>query len=114
MLGLISVKTIWLLAFGDFDEPHTGIQRLPVPHSFNEGLSLRDATFAVGQAALRIIMSCLLFAVWGTFTIRTWSALGDHFWRWPAMAFAVALFAGSFLLLMISISQLAKFAGAKR
>jgi len=112
-MELMSGKTIWLLAFGDF-EPHTRVQRLPVPHTFNNGLSLREAAAAVWQVALRIIMSCLLFAVWGAFTIRTWFAVGDHFWRWPVMAFAVALFACSFLLLMITISQLLRLAGVRR
>jgi hypothetical protein len=110
---LRSINSIWRLAFGEHDGSERfarppGIQRLAVPHQFNEGLGVRDAAIAAAQACLRIFLTCLLFALWGVFAIWLWPIIGAHFWRWPVMALVAALFLGSFLAAMVAISLAVK------
>jgi hypothetical protein len=99
-----------VLAFSSLPgtEVHSGIQRLAIPHTFNEGLGFREAAIAVTGALLRIFLSCLLFAVWGVFALSCWNALGG-IWRWviPVPLVAVLLF--SFLASMLAISAVSKF-----
>jgi hypothetical protein len=112
---LQTVKSLFALAFGGYSPaPGTGIQRLAIPHTFNEGLGLREAAVAVTQAFLRIMLSCLLFAFWGALVLRLWDAIGNHFWRWAMLLPLLALFLSLFLALMIAISAAAKAVTPKR
>jgi hypothetical protein len=112
---LQTVKSLFALAFGGYGPaPGTGIQRLAIPHTFNEGLGLREAAIAVTQAFLRIFLSCLLFAFWGVLVWWLWDAIGNQFWRWAMVVPLVALFLSLFLALMVAISVVAKAVTPKR
>jgi hypothetical protein len=95
-------------------QPRTGIQRLPIPHSFNEGLGFPEAAVAVAQALLRIFLGCLLFAMWGTLAMWLWSAIGSPFWGGLVLVPVLALFVLSLLALMIAISVVTKAVTPKR
>ncbi len=113
-----------LLAFGDAGEanigsnignnPRTGIQRLAIPHTFNEGLGFPEAAIAVAQALLRILLGCLLFAMWGTLALWLWHAIGSRFWRGLVLVPILALFLLSLLGVMIAISVAVKAVSPKR
>jgi hypothetical protein len=94
--------------------PRTGIQRLPIPHTFNDGLSFPEAAIAVAQALLRIVLGCLLFAMWGTLALWLWDSIGSRFWRGLALVPVLALFLSSLLAVMIAISVASKAIMAKR
>jgi hypothetical protein len=112
---LQTVKSLFALAFGGYGlTPGTGIQRLAIPHTFNEGLGFREAAVAITQAFLRIMLSCLLFAFWGALVLRLWDAIGNHLWRWVMLVPLLALFLLLFFGLMIAISAAAKAVIPKR
>jgi hypothetical protein len=112
---LQKIKSLFRLAFESSSRTTTpGIQRLAIPHTFNEGLSLPEAVIATIQGFLRIFLSCLLFALWGTLALWLWSAIGDHFWRWLVPVPLLALFLSSFLAVMIAISAVARAVTPKR
>jgi hypothetical protein len=100
-----------VLAFGSFPgtEVQSGIQRLAIPHTFNDGLGFREAAIAVTEALFRIFLSCLLFAVWGVFALSCWNALGGSVWRWVIPLPLVVLLLFSFLASMLAISAVSKF-----
>ena len=105
-----------LLAFDGAITPdvRTGIQRLPIPHTFNDGLTISGAVFAVAQAFLRILLGCLLFAMWGTLAMWLWAAIPNLVWRVLVLVPVLILFLSSFLALMIGISAATKAVGPKR
>ncbi len=105
-----------MLAFGGNHgtEGRADIQRLAIPHTFNEGLGLREAAIAVTQAFLRIVLSCLLFAVWAVFAVSLWGATEGHVWQWVILVPLLALFLFSFFALMIAISVVAEALMAKK
>jgi hypothetical protein len=107
---LEKIKSLLRLAFHTSvgTDGVAGIERLPVPYTFNKGLGLRDALIAVAQAFLRILLTCFLFAVCGVFVLWSWNMLASGFWRWAMLASVFALFVLSFLALMIGISVIAK------
>jgi hypothetical protein len=109
--NLRNLKSLFVMAFSSFPGPEarSGIQRLAVPHTFNEGLGFREAAIAVTDTLLRIFLSCLLFAVWGVFALSCWNALGDSVWRWVILVPLVALLLCSFLASMLAISAASKF-----
>ena len=84
------------------------MQRLPIPHSFNDGLGFYDAFIAVTQAFLRILLGCLLFAMWGTLALWLWSTIPNHFFGGLALIPVLGLFLLSFLATMIGISVAGK------
>jgi hypothetical protein len=110
------IRSLFRLAFDGSSQaaPRPGIQRLAIPHTFNDGLSFPDAVIATVQGFLRIFLSCLLFALWGTLALWLWGAMGNHFWRWLMPVPLLALFLSSFLVVMIAISSAAKAVSPKR
>jgi hypothetical protein len=95
-------------------QPGTGIQRLPIPHTFNDGLSFPEAAIAVAQALLRILLGCLLFAMWGTLALWLWDSIGSHFWWGVVLVPVLALFLSSMFALMVAITVLTKAVAPKR
>jgi hypothetical protein len=103
---LQKIRSLLLLAFGGAERggARTGFQRLPIPHTFNEGLGFPEAAIAVAQALLRILLGCLLFAMWGTLALWLWDAIRSPIWRGLVLAPVVAFFLLSLLAVMIAIS----------
>ncbi len=79
-----------------------------LPYSFKPQLTLFEAALAACMAFVRIFLGCLLFAVWGSYTLAAWSRLRGEWWRIPAILILFGVFAISFVCLMLSISALAR------
>lgn len=92
----------------------TGIQRLAIPHTFNDGLTFPGAIIAVAQAFLRILLGCLLFAMWGTLAMWLWANVPSLTLRLLVLVPVLVLFLSSFLALMIGISVATKAVHPKR
>lgn len=92
----------------------TPVQRLAVPHTFNENLGFSGAALAVTQAFLRIFLGSLVFAVWGTTALWLWDAIENRFLRGLVLLPVLALFLASMLALMIGISVAVKAVVSKR
>jgi hypothetical protein len=110
------IRSLLLLAFDGATTPEvrTGVQRLPIPHTFNDGLTVPGAVLAVAQAFLRILLGCLLFAMWGTLAMWLWGAIPNVVWRVLVLVPVLILFLCSFLALMIGISAATKAFSPKR
>jgi hypothetical protein len=117
---LQKIKRLLRLAFSGVRgaEGRPGIQRLAIPHTFNDGLGFPEAALAVAQVFLRILLSCLLFAVWAMLALWLWNAMGGHFWRWlvlvPMLASFLSSFVASFVAMMAAISLLTRRIVPKR
>jgi len=83
-------------------------ERFAVPHAFPPDLSFPEALIAVAAALSRIVLGSVLFAVWGVFSARAWSAIPSHFWRATAILPLALLFLMPFTALMVGISAAAK------
>jgi len=51
------------------DVEGSAYERLAIPHTFQPRLSVAAAAVAAIMATLRIVLGCLLFAVWGAYTL---------------------------------------------
>ncbi len=79
-----------------------------LPYSFKPQLTLLEAALAACMAFVRIVLGCLLFAVWGSYTLAAWSHLRGQWWRVPVILLMFGLFVVSFTGLMLSISAVAR------
>ena len=84
-------------------------ERLPVPYVFRPLMSVADASVAAVTIFTRIFLGCLLFAVWGTYTMFAWSSIPSHFWRTTAMLPLAILFVFLLGLLMLGISAASSY-----
>jgi len=113
---LHNIKSFLLLAFdvSGGTPRRTVIQRLAIPHTFQEGLAFPQGAIAIAEAFLRILLGSLLFAFWGTFVWWTWSAIQNNFLRCLVAAFLAAIFLWLVFALMIAISFAARAVMPKR
>ena len=88
-------------------------QRFAIPHDFPPNLSVREAIIRVAAALARILLGSLLFAFWGVFSARTWSAIPGHFWQAAAILPLVLLFVVPFAALMAGISAMVRAVAPK-
>jgi|ERR1035438_2229139 hypothetical protein len=88
-------------------------QRFAIPHDFPPNLSVREAVIRVAAALARILLGSLLFALWGVFSARTWSAIPSHFWKAAAILPLVLLFLAPFTALMAGISVMVRAVSPK-
>ena len=80
-------------------------ERFAIPFTFKPRLSLAEALVAVFGALLRIFLGCLLFAVWGSYTLFAWSTIPNLLLRVAVVVpmFLLFLFAMALLLLTIAV-----------
>jgi hypothetical protein len=79
-----------------------------LPYSFKPQLTLLEAAIAACMAFVRILLGCLLFAVWGSYSMAAWSRLRGEWWRIPVILMMFSVFVVSFAGLMLSISAVAR------
>ncbi len=79
-----------------------------LPHTFKPQLTLLEAAMAACTAFFRILLGCLLFAVWGSYSLAAWSHLRGEWWRIPVILLMFGLFVVSFAGLMLSISAVVR------
>lgn len=88
--------------------------RLAIPHSFKPQLSVLEAFVAATTAFLRIFLGCLLFAVWGTYTLAAWGTIQNLFLRLAAVFAMFLLFLVMMLSLMAAGAALARLLSPRR
>ena len=88
-------------------------QRFAIPHDFPPDLSLPEALIRVAAALARILLGSLLFAIWGVYTARTWSAVPSHLWRAAIILPLGLLFLMPFTGLMAGISATVRAISSK-
>jgi hypothetical protein len=89
----------------------SGQPRFPIPYDFKPNLSFVEALVAIAASLCRIILGCLLFAVWAVCTLQTWNAIHGGIWRAFALILAIVVFVVLFAALLIAISAAAKKLG---
>jgi hypothetical protein len=89
-------------------------ERMAIPFMFKPRLSFLEALVAVTAALLRIFLGCLLFAVWGTYTLFAWNLIHNPLLRVMAVLALLSLFLCSVAALLISISFLIRITSPKR
>jgi hypothetical protein len=83
-------------------EPPPDYDRLAIPHSFKPQMSVVEAIFAALGMFLRIVLSSLLFAVWGACSLMARSRIPSLFLRLPVLAVLLALFVLGLALLVVA------------
>ena len=101
----------WL--FFDVDQEdraadRSSYERFALPYSFKPRLSVLQASVAALIAFLRIFMSSLLFAFWGTYSLLALIRIRNIFWRLVAVPPLLLLFALLLGSLMFALSALAR------
>jgi hypothetical protein len=89
-------------------------ERLAIPFTFPPRLSFLEAVVAAAGAFLRIFLGCLLFAVWGTYTLFAWSLIHGLLLRLATVVVLLVLFLFFLALLLITIAFLTKVSSPKR
>jgi hypothetical protein len=84
------------------------------PYTFSPDLSLGEALIAVAACLARVFSACVLFSVWGAFSVLAWSAISDRFWRAVAIPPLILLFLVALAILMIVISVVQRAITPKR
>ena len=118
------MKTFLLAKLGDLlalppepesaDPSRSAYERFAIPYSFKPRLSLAEAAFAAGGAALRIFLGSLLFAVWGTYSFLACRAVPNIFLRSIVALFLLVLFVVLLAALMLAISGLGRMIWPRR
>ena len=117
------MKTSWVArarvllfppAADDHVEDRSVYQRLAIPFTFKPQLSLLEAFVAAATTFLRIFLGCLLFAVWGAYTLWAWSTIHSLFLRVSALLALAVMFLLSCLLMILVSSALARFLTPRR
>jgi hypothetical protein len=91
------------------DAPDRSIyERFAIPFAFKPRLSVLEATVAAIATFFRIVLGCLLFAIWGTYTLLVWFDIPNLFWRVAILLPLLAVFLLALALLMLAITALAK------
>lgn len=84
------------------------LEKLAIPHQFQPRLTLYEAFVAVTAATTRILLGCLIAALWG---VRIWSAgASNHSTLWKSLSI-LALAGGmvvSLAILMFAVRALVR------
>jgi hypothetical protein len=83
-------------------------ERFAIPFAFKPRLSVLEATVAAAAALLRIFLGCILFAVWGTYTLQIWFHVPNLLLRLAILIPLLFLFLISLALMMVVIAFLAR------
>jgi hypothetical protein len=94
----------------DSEEDRSGYERCAIPHTFKPQLSFLEAVVATIGAFLRVLLGCLVFAVWGTYSLFAWSMIRNPFWRVGVQLPLFLSFIVSFVLIMLAIAALVRAA----
>jgi hypothetical protein len=115
---MIAGKSTWMenaraVLFPPAHDSERGVERsvyerFAIPYTFKPRLSFGEAVVAATGACLRIFLGSLLFAIWGTYSLETWSAVRSYFWRTAALVSLFVLFVVSLAVLMLAVSALVR------
>jgi hypothetical protein len=94
----------------DVGEHRSAYERCAIPYTFKPQLSFLEALVAAAGAFLRVLLGCLSFAVWGTYSLFAWSMIRNPFWRIGVQLPLFLSFILSFVLIMLAIAALVRAA----
>ena len=83
-------------------------ERFAIPFAFKPRLSVVEATVAAVATFFRIILGCLLFGIWGTYTLLVWFDIPNLFLRLAILLPLLAVFLLALALMMLAITALAR------
>jgi hypothetical protein len=81
-------------------------ERFAIPFAFKPRLSFFEAMVAIAATFLRLVLGCLLFAVWGTYSLLVWFNVSSLFLR---ICILVPLFVVFMLALALMLLAIAAF-----
>ncbi len=83
-------------------------ERFAIPFTFKPQLSLLEAFIAASTTFVRIFLGCLLFAVWGSYTLWAWTTIQSLFLRVAAVLAMVLLFVVLCLVCLLATAKVAR------
>ena len=83
-------------------------ERFAIPFAFKPRLSVLEAAVAAIAMFLRIVLGCLLFAVWGAYSLLVWCYVDNVFWRFALLLPMLAAFLIALALLLLTITALTR------
>ena len=83
-------------------------QRFAIPFAFKPRLSVFEAMVAVAATFLRLVLGCLLFAVWGTYSLLVWFNVASLFFRICILVPLLVVFLLALALMLLAIGALVK------
>ena len=82
--------------------------RLATPFTFKPRLSVLEATVAAVAMFFRIVVGCILFAIWGTYTLLVWFDVENLLWRFAILLSLLVLFVLSLALMILATTALTR------
>src|SRR5215471_4361331 len=83
-------------------------QRFAIPFAFKPRLSFFEAIVAVAATFLRLVLGCLLFAVWGTYSLLIWFDVPSLFFRVCILVPLFVVFLLALALMLLAIAAIVK------
>ena len=93
----------------DKDPNRSEYERFATPFTFKPRLSVIEAILEVFASFFRIVLGCLLFAVWGTYSILAWFNVPNLFLRFLALLALLLAFLAALAILMVVIATIVRF-----
>ena len=83
-------------------------ERFAIPFTFKPRLSILEATVSAIAMFFRIVVGCVLFAIWGTYTLLVWFDVENLLWRFAILLALLTLFLISLALMILATTTLAR------
>jgi len=83
-------------------------ERFAIPFAFKPRLSFFEAIVAVAATFLRLVLGCLLFAVWGTYSLLIWFDVPSLFFRVCILVPLFVVFLLALALMLLAIAAIVK------
>lgn len=93
----------------DKDPNRSEYERFATPFTFKPRLSFFEAIVEVFASFARIVLGCLFFAFWGTYSLLAWFKISNILLRFLALLGLLLVFLASLAILMIVIAAILRF-----
>ena len=95
-------------------ENRSGSERFAIPFSFKPQLSFREAVVGAVGSFLRVVLGCILFAVWGAYSLKLWATIRSPWLRIGLLSSLLIAFLLSLALTMLAIAAVMRSVLPKR
>lgn len=118
LMGNVYISKAWSLLFppsvrAEAWQDRSAYERFAIPYTFKPQLSFLEAVVAAFGAFVRVVLGCLLFSVWGSYSLFAWSTIRSPFWRVGIQFPLFLCFVLSFLVVMLAIAALVRAASPR-
>lgn len=83
-------------------------ERFAIPFTFKPRLSVLEATVFAIVMFSRILVGCVLFAIWGTYSLLVWFDVENLLWRFAILLGLLAMFLISLALMILATRALTR------